>query len=126
MSMKIGTETGSLMNAVMSGDTTEPVVGMAATVLGWTDRKGATVIGWDGTTLTVQEDHAKRVDSNGMSEMQKWEHTPNPNGITTTYRRHKKTGRFKGGWVNPETKRWSFGDGGVLLGERRHYHDFSF
>jgi len=133
MTMKLGSGTGSVINHLYSRMTKgqpEPKVGDGATILGWTDRHPATVIevtatkqGW---VVAVQEDHAKRTDSNGMSEMQEYEYTPNPNGYVSHFRLEEgkgwcqvRPGKRPGSW-----KRIAVG--GVLIGQRRKYYDFSF
>ena len=131
--MKLGTETGSLTNHLYSRGVIgqpEPVVGMGATVLYWTDRHGATItkvwIERGDTYVTTQDDHATRTDKNGMSESQTYEFSPNPNGSEHTFRM-SVTGRWQEVRKNPTTKRWNKTHGpGLRVGERAHYHDFSF
>lgn len=114
--LKAGTETGSLMNHLMSRSAGDAEVGMGATILFWTDRHAGTVtyVSPSGLTCQVREDAVARTDSNGMSECQTYEYTPDPDGRLWTFRRGLK------GWrgVNKGP--------GLVLGERRHYHDFSF
>lgn len=131
--LKLGTQTGSLTNHIHSRAVRgqpEPEVGMAATILAWTDRYPATIIKVepyrDTVIITVQEDKAKRVDSNGLSESQTWEYTANPEGSRSTFRRGDN-GMWQPVWFNPKTKRWGKNEGnGVLIGRREKYHDFSF
>ena len=127
--MQLGTETGSLVNHVYSSaKNPSPKVGMAATILSWSDRSPATVI--ETFTkgkydyFTVQEDNAKRVDDNGMSEQQEYEYSRNPNGCTYTFRITDNGFEqvYKG-----ESGRYKKIDGcSVLLGRREKFHDFSF
>ena len=128
--MKLGSETGSLVNHLDSRaviGAPEPVIGMGATLLGWTDRYPGTVIGWDGKILTVQKDNAVRTDSNGMSESQEYEYTPNPQGSVSRFKLDKN-----GMWreVTTSTKgRTVFCEGGgsgLMIGHREKYYDFSF
>lgn len=128
--MKLGTETGSLMNHVMAGAATPiPAVGMGCTILNWTDRDAATISAvetYRGMTMVkVREDHAKRTDTNGMSESQTYEYTPNPMGREQAF--ILKNGRWREmAWTG---KRWNQTQGssrGLLIGSRNHYHDFSF
>ena len=60
----------------------EPVVGMGATILLWTDRHAATItevfVLGKYTYVKVRQDTSKRIDKNGMSEDQDYEFTPNP------------------------------------------------
>lgn len=95
-----------------------PVLGMGATILGYTDRHPATVIfvSKSGRVIQVQEDTATRTDSNGMSECQDYTYTPNPKGRTSTYSLRKN-----GSWTEKGTK-----DSYLSLGNRRKYHDYSF
>jgi hypothetical protein len=109
--------TGSLVNHLSSGAGRDlvPTVGMGATRLMHTDRHAYTVV-WvskSGKTIRVQEDHAKRTDSNGMSESQTYEHTRNTEGIIHTVRLTKR------GWRSKQA-------GSFALGYRSTYHDFSF
>jgi hypothetical protein len=101
------------MNKLM-GDSNQPVpvVGMGATILAWTDRYAGTVVAVTPKSFTVREDTATRTDANGMSEVQSYDYTPNPNGRTWTFRMTKR------GWSAKGT--------GVALGFRRAYHDYSF
>lgn len=123
--MKLGTDTNSLVNHMMSRSSCTPAIGMGATLLRWTDRNGATVIGWNGKLLTVQQDFAKRTDSNGYGGQQEYDHTPNPDGAVSNFKLTPK------GWVevhyNPDTQRWNtVGKGGIAVGYRETYYDPSF
>ena len=129
--MRIGSETASLVNHMYSrmvvGEPA-PYVGMPATLLSWTDRNPATVIEVNMTKryIVVQDDDYQRIDSNGLSESQEYEYTPNPNGHTRIFRKDKK-GQWVQHYVNPETKRLVQSRGcGLRLGAREKYYDFSF
>lgn len=116
------THTGSLVNAIQGGSRQgDPEVGMGATVLGWTDRYAATIVEVknNGKTVVVQEDNAKRVDSNGMSEAQTYEYTPNMDAPRKTYTRRRNGQYVRQG----ESMK---GGGRIAIGYRNHYHDFSF
>lgn len=94
-------------------------VGMGATFWYWTDSYPATVISVSETEVRIQEDHAKRVDENGMSESQTYEYSPNADGRIFVF-----TKRKDGNW---HEKGQPMGKGvKVHLGSRRAYHDFSF
>lgn len=117
--MKAGTETGSLMNHLMSTSPSPlPVVGMGATVLQWSDRQACTVVQvYSETHIVVQYDNAKRTDTNGMSDCQNYQYSPDPRGVRQEFVKTKNGWREKG----------SKGKGdGLLLGHRIHYHDYSF
>ena len=111
--MKAGTQTGSLVNHLMSQDTPiAPEIGMGATILSWTDRNAGTIVKITPKQIHVQEDNAERTDSNGMSECQDYAFTPNPKGKITIFRLTKNGYR---------------GDGkGLLIGTRDKYYDYSF
>lgn len=133
MTLRAGTDTGSMMNHLYSRMTKgqpDPVVGMGATILAWSDRYAGTIETViptkDGWRVTVREDKATRVDTNGMSECQEYTYAPNPEGAL--YRFEFKPAK---GWfeirLNPDTNRWvKTGGPGLRIGERRKYYDFSF
>lgn len=118
---------GSLINNLLASNSAMPEVGMGATLLSYTDRSPATVVAWDAKKMVVivQEDNYTRIDSNGMSESQEYEYTPNPNAPLEFFKWTKK------GWVrmmyNKETNRWNMRpSGGLCVGHRERYYDFSF
>ena len=130
--MRLGTQTGSLTNHLYSRMTINqpnPEVGMGATILRWTDRHAATItaiLNSSATIIIVREDYARRTDKNGMSESQEYEFTRNTEGRRYTFRQ-----AASGSWeeinLNSKTQRWNKVDGpGLRIGERNHYHDFSF
>jgi hypothetical protein len=108
-----GTETGSLMNHVMSRSEAVPEVGMGATILCWTDRTAGTIIKVTPTQVHVQRDIATRIDHNGMSESQEYRYESDPNGIVEVFRMTKK------GYRNLSRN-------GLLIGSRQAYYDYSF
>lgn len=113
--LKAGTETGSLVNHLVSGaSSVVPVVGMGATMLGWTDRVAGTVVKVTKTQVHVQRDDSKRTDTNGMSDQQTYEYTPDPTASIYIYRKTKRGWRSNGGYS------------GLWLGVRQTYHDYSF
>ena len=127
--MKLGTETGSLVNHIKSRgkhDVTKLTVGMGATLLSWSDRSPATVISIEGNIVAVQTDNYERVDTNGMSDMQEYEYSRNLEG-SIHYFRINKNGDISSVYRNAETGRWNkISNGGVAFGYRSRYHDFSF
>lgn len=114
--MKLGTETGSLLNHIMSryGDEQEVKVGDPCTILHWSDRTPATIIKVTPKTVTVQEDKYKRIDKNGMSDCQEYEYERDPNGSTKTFRLTKRGWTGKGGHPS------------LSIGYRERYYDYSF
>jgi hypothetical protein len=115
----------------MTNGQPEPVVGMGATLLQWTDRDPATIIEVKKTKagawiVAVQEDNAQRTDNNGFSESQEYEYSANPNGSISYFRFEEGKG-WRG--ISPGKKPGSWklnGGGGLRIGEREKYHDFSF
>jgi len=108
-----------MTNFMLSGYQNQPVVGMGATELCWTDRHPYTVIEVkSANVIVVQADDCVRIDNNGMSEDQRYEFKANLNGRKAVLRR-AKNGRWysKGGMHNGTC---------YSIGERDSYHDFSF
>ena len=126
--MKLGTETASMTNYLLSGTKGQPtpVVGMGATKLCWTDRHPATIVEVlkGGKLIGIQKDNCKRIDSNGMSECQEYEFTPNTSGSIEYYKLDKK-GAYRGVTKN-ENGRFIFTGNQLRIGDRDRYHDFSF
>jgi len=128
--MKLGTQTGSLFNHIMSNNTIKEIVPgvTGATLLSWSDRHAATVIEtfkkgkYD--YIVVQQDIATRVDNLGMSDAQSYTYERNPEGPTYTFRITEKG--FQGVYANPETGRFLKCGGGLTVGQRAEYYDFSF
>lgn len=128
--MKLGTQTNSLVNHLLSRATDgqpTPQVGMGATILSWTDRYAGTIVELlPNGVIAVQKDHAVRIDKNGMSECQEYRHEPNPRGAVYHFKR-RKNGKWSEVVRSSDTNRWVFADGyGLRIGDRQHYHDFSF
>ena len=90
---------------------------MGATVHLWSDNTPYTIvsISKSGHKLILQEDKYRRLDGNGMSEVQKYVFQPDPDGakISATKR---KDGYYR------VSKSNSF----VVIGQRRRYYDYSF
>lgn len=132
--MKLGSETNSLMNHLYSRATVgqpEPVVGMGVTFLSWTDRDPGTIVeihkdkAGQVIEFVARYDKAKRVDGNGMSEVQSYEFEPDPNGAHRRYR--YRAGQWRQVRMG-EKGRLVFADKSqsIRLGERDKYYDFSF
>jgi len=110
---------GSLVNHLHSRMTKgepEPVVGMGVTMLSYCDRSPGTIIAVDAKGFTVQADLYKRTDSNGISESQEYEYTPDPKGATYRYARVSR-GTDKGKWQLGGKKN----GGSIRLGHRERY-----
>lgn len=119
--MKLGTETGSLMNHVYSQIPALPEPGKGATILHWTDREAMFVnsVSKDGKTVELEYPIVHRIDSNGISECQEYE-----------FARSKDPNKFEikfkwGAWRRKNIDNtWSIVK--VVFGKMDQYHDFSF
>lgn len=127
--MKLGSQTNSVMNAMMSRQVVGepvPVVGVGCTILAWTDRRAATVLSYEKGILEVQEDHAKLKPGCTIYTDQDYDYSPDPNGRKHAFRKSKK-----GPWdevkFNEVTGRWNQVKGlGLKLGVREKFYDPSF
>jgi hypothetical protein len=123
--LKIGTQTGSLVNHVLSSyKGVDPIEGEAATVLMWSDRSPATVTHWDAQKqiVSLREDKAICTDF----DQQNYTYERNDFGAFYNFRREKN-----GSWVqvffNRITGRWIKSKGaGLVIGRREKYRDPSF
>lgn len=78
-------------------------VGHGATFQVGADRYAGTIVEVGRTVgrryVVFQYDHARRVDTNGLGDVQEWVHEPNPNGATLRFTqrgdgRYKVSGRY--------------------------------
>jgi hypothetical protein len=131
--MKLGSETGSLVNHVYSTQQrVEPEIGMGATLLSWTDRSAATVVAIERdksnnvVRFAVTMDLA-RVTSGGEHDgSATYDYISQQDGYKYWFR-PAKDGRWEHVALNPDSKRWSKSKGNnILLGKRDHYRDPSF
>lgn len=122
--MKLGTETGSLVNHIYSqAEQTLPNVGDGATVLHWTDREAGTVIEVDTAKriVVVQMDTATVVSGSGHDGSAVYAYTANPNGSKRTFKPVTR-GHAKGQMRENGRK-----DGySVIFGRRDSYRDPHF
>lgn len=113
---------GNIMNRIE--ETIRPAVpeiGMGATILMWSDRIACTIVEVNAkkTRIVIQHDNAIRTDKNGMSESQEYCYEPNADGVKIV-----ATLRKNGTFVEQGE---SMKNGTIVrIGERRHYHDYSF
>ena len=122
-------KTGSLINEIYAtAKNPEPVIGMAATILSYSDRFPATVVGtfMVGRRLyvNVTYDGYIRVDNNGMSDCQNYTYVSNMDAKPFTYRLEKD-----GSWISVyknDNGRLVRGYGYLRLGHRERYYDYSF
>jgi len=134
--MKLGSQTGSLVNNIHSRATIgqpRPKVGMGATILSWTDRHAATITKvseYCGKVwlyeIEVVRDNAKVVSGSGHDGSAVYEFTPG-DGSPHLFAFSKKTQRWEPVIRNPDTGKLNKQRGlGLLIGERDHYRDPSF
>lgn len=119
--LKLGTQTGSLINHVMStAKVIEPKIGMGVTFLHWTDRSAGTIVEVvSDSRIIIQTDFAERTDKNGMSECQTYFFRRNLQAPRQIF-----TKRKNGAWVREGSPMKSGQK--ILIGERSAYHDYSF
>ena len=127
--MNVGTQTASLVNHMYSRMTIgapEPIVGMGVTMLLWTDRQAGTIVEVNTKKryIAVTEDSTKRIDNNGISESQKYEYNAVMDGYRNYYRKDRKNQWRR--CFYKENGRLVFGSGGLIIGHRESYYDFSF
>lgn len=114
--MRLGTDTGSLTNYLMSGPTkakADREVGMGVTMLSWTDRHAGTIVKITPKQIHVQRDEATRIDKNGMSESQEYSYLPISGAPIEIFRLTKR------GWRSASYS-------GLAIGVRDEYYDYSF
>lgn len=129
--MKLGSETGSLVNHLMSTSSYgEPTVGTPATLLSWSDRAAATVTDVftkNGRTFVeVKYDISTVVRGSTADGSAEYCYERDPSGSVRYFRR-EKTGEWICVRKNRDTGRWVMsGRAGVLFGHRETYYDPSF
>lgn len=131
--MRLGTETGSVTNHLLSGSKGQPVpvIGMGVTFLSWTDRHPGTIqeIFTNGKYLYIgcTRDSYVRTDDNGMSESQSYEYTEQAEGPRSYFRRlaADPNAPFEGA-SKGASGRWKKNGYNIRLGDRERYFDFSF
>lgn len=122
-SLKLGRDTGSLTNYLLAGSKQpEPVEGMGATIVLWTDRHAATITGVrvirGVRTVFVQEDIATRTDKNGLSESQEYSYAPNPEAREQAFTLRQNGAYVERGEPMTGTR--------LVIDERDAYEDPSF
>ena len=128
--LKAGSQTGSLINHVLSGyNQRVPEIGMGVTMLSWTDRNPGTIteILKGGKVIRVVEDDYKLVDGSYMSEDQKYEFSPGQGeGCLFKIDRH---GSWRMAYIDENTGRVKYGSGPgnmLIIGHRDKYRDPCF
>lgn len=130
MKTQVARETTSTRKgAVKSASTIETTVGMGVTIVSHGDRHPGTIVevgmGGKFKKVTVQQDAAKRIDKNGISDEQEYTYSRDKFGSVKHFRLRK------GKWEEVHTNfrgRWRKLVGGhkIVFGEREKYWDPSF
>ena len=101
-------------------------IGDGVTINYYSDEKPATIIEIDtkGKWIKVQEDNAKRIDNNGMSDSQDYEYSRNPNGRIHTFYKTRRKDRT----LFTDTGRYAYNQYGIYLTLkfRRAYFDYTY
>ena len=127
--MKLGTQTGSLVNHIYSTSSCENIsIGDPATLTGWTDRSAATVTDVFAhgkyNYISVTKDISKVVGGTGYGD-EVYEYSRDPNGYEETFR--VVDGKLISVYKNTATGRWiKRNSGGCFVGRRDSYRDPSF
>lgn len=124
--MKLGKETGSLMNYLHSGSKDNlPNVEKGATQLHWTDRTAYFVnsVSKDGKSCTIEMAKAIRIDNNGMSDCQDYKYEREENAVVYNL-------RFRyGSWYIDHGKDAAYerySKINIKFGYMQAYYDYSF
>lgn len=132
--MKLGTQTGSLVNHMMSNTSVRDIVPgeTGATLLSWTDRHPATVVDVFSkgayTYYVIQEDSWEIVKGSEQDGSAQYGFTRNPNGYKQIFRaKTDGSSGFQKVTINQDTGRWNkVGSGGLSIGNRERYYDPHF
>lgn len=131
--MQLGKDTGSVMNHLFSRQTKGqpvPVVGMGATLLGWTDRYAGTIVRViqdkrGRYIVTVQEDEAKIVSGSDYDGSAVYEYSPNPLNCKHHFRFEEGKG-WRGVSLADNGRVKLQESYGLKIGVREQYRDPSF
>ena len=123
--MRLYSETGSLMNHMMSSSSRRPKVGEGATILGWTDRKAYEVISVskDGKEVVLQRYSPRRADDRGMTDAQEYIYDTLIESYLTLRFRY---GRWYEKYEGEEGEKPFYCKAHVIFGEKMEYYDYSF
>ena len=123
--MRLYSETGSLMNHMMSNSSRQPKVGEGATILGWTDRKAYEVISVsnDGKEVVLQRYSPRRADDRGMTDAQEYIYDTLIESYLTLRFRY---GRWYEKYEGEEGEKPFYCRAHVIFGEKMEYYDYSF
>lgn len=134
--MKLGSQTGSLVNHLYSRGVIgqpEPVVGMGVTILLWSDRHAATIfrvmkVGKaQATIIETRDDRSVVLSGSTHDGSAEWGFKVNVKGRVQHFRQ-RPAGDWEAVTLNETTKRWAKSNSGrgLRLGQRDEYRDPSF
>lgn len=132
--MKLGSETGSLVNHVLSGaKRVEPELGMGATLLSWSDRDAATVVDIvrDGNgklkRFATTQDEAHVTSGSGHDGSAVYGYVTRADGARSWWMPNRKGDGYDQIRHSSATGRWQkVHSGRIVLGRRETYRDPSF
>ena len=127
--MRLGKDTGSTVNQMMSLSDHQPRVGHGATVLHWSDRHAYWVdwVSEDGKECQVSRALTFRTDQNGMSDCQSYRYERNPD-----VERMKFNLRYRYGswwlyeWDENGVEKIFTRKLNIVFGRMDEYYDYSF
>jgi len=124
--MKLGTQTGSLMNHLMANGTHKAQIGKGATILQWTDRHAYFVnfVSANGKRALIERAKAVRIDDNGMSDSQdyKYERMENADIREVVF----KWGKWRMEYTCPYENKKKYQPINIAWGVMQEYYDYSF
>lgn len=123
--MKLNAETSSLVNHIMSNNSTRPEVGKGATILRWTDRQAYEVVNVskDGKEVVLQRYSPRRADDRGMTDAQEYIYDTLIESYLTLRFRY---GRWYAKYGGDDGEKPVYDRIHVIFGEKMEYYDFSF
>lgn len=122
--LKLGSETGSLINHMYSRGNLAPVIGMGATLLMWSDRRPYTIhkVSDNGKSIWVSADEYVRTDNNGYyTENQYYAYSNHNTSRPQVWIEY--TCRKNGRWIK---KGQPMNSTSLMVGRRMAYNDPSF
>lgn len=134
--MKLGSETGSVINHFQSRATIgqpKPVVGMGATLLFWTDRQAASIVSVEEIIskryryiVGVQEDRSRVVSGSTYDGSAEWAFERNPENVVRLFASRVDGGQWVSVQRNDKGRLVKMDGVGLRIGERDTYRDPSF
>lgn len=125
--LKLGKQTGSFFNHVMSNNRSTPDPAKGATILHWTDRTAVFVnsVSEDGKRCVIEYPECKRIDGLGMSDHQDYEYLRKENAVTQNLVFRYGSWNIDHG-VGSDRPYGRYQKINIAFGYMREYYDFSF